>query len=156
MSESSRLTATIAESAKYEDTIALILQIGDAAWRVDFEDVSIELEFHELSGRLVLTGDLGAPTPERRLVVFQTLLSYALLWRETGFIRVGLGGADGALTMIADLGTDDLAPADLAAILENFAAKMRLWCDFVASDASEPAPEVFSELRLASISQFRA
>ncbi|GLI93868.1 type III secretion system chaperone [Methylocystis echinoides] len=140
MPELSRLTETIAESAKYEDSIVTVLQTGDAAWQVEFEDVSIELEFDADSGRLVLTGILGVPTPERRLAVFETLLSYALLWRETGFLRVGLGGADGALVLIADSGADGLLPAALAAMLGDFAEKIRVWRDFTVSETSVSAP----------------
>ncbi|MGJ0506513.1 MAG: type III secretion system chaperone [Methylocystis sp.] len=140
MSELPSLTETIAGSAGYEDAITTILQTGDATWQVDFEDVSIELELDEGSGRLVLSAELGAPPPERRLAVFEALLSYALLWRDTGFVRAGLGGAEGVLVLIADTGVDGLHPAALAGILANFAEKIRIWRDFTVAETAIPAP----------------
>lgn len=141
MSELSTLTETIAETARHEDAIATILQTGDAAWQVDFEDISIELEFDEGSGRLVVSAELGVPPPERRLAVFEALLSYALLWRDTGFLRAGLGGAEGALVLIGDTGAEGLQPAALAGILGNFAEKIRVLRQFTVAEAeTTPAP----------------
>ncbi len=137
MSDTLRLTETLVASASYEDTIEAVLQTGDAAWRVDFEDVSIELEFDQLSGRLALISELGKPPADRRLEVYEALLSYSLLWRETGAVRVGLGGADGALFLLVDTGVGDLLPARLADILGDFADKVRTWRDVVSVETLE-------------------
>lgn len=140
MNELLRLTETITETGGLDDAIALILQKGDDVWQVDYEDVAIELEFHEATGRLVLSAELGVPPQERRLEVFEALLSYAMLWRETGCIRVGLGGSDGPLALMADLAADELLPATLAVALADFAAKVRVWRGYVIAQETQTAP----------------
>lgn len=135
-----QLTEIITEAGNHDENIALIVRRSEGLWQVDDEDLGIELEFHEATGRLVLTADLGAPPRERRAEVYEALLSYAMLWRDTACVRAGLGGEGGELSLMADIGTEGLLPAALAEMLANFGEKSRLWRKYVSAEAMTPAP----------------
>lgn len=143
MSELERVKEIITEMARHDEEIAVILQKADNVWEVGYEDVAIELELHEGSGRLVMTADLGVPPAERRLAVFEALLSYAMLWRDTGFVRAAAAGGDGSPSLIADVGVADLRAPVLTDILANFAGKSRVWREYVTSQAAQIAPPSF-------------
>lgn len=128
------------------DAIAAIAQNGPAQWAVAFdEDTIITLDFVAEQKKLVLTIDLGRPEPGKRLAIYETLLSYNVLWPETGGVKMGVGGSGGEVVQMFELNAVDLDRERLQTVLEGFALKAQMWRRFVADGPAEDgAPGVDS------------
>ena len=125
------------EIAPADPTIAAVLRIADDGWVVTYnDDLDIEFEFNEETNRLVLSADLGEPSDDRRLAVYETLMMYSTMWRDTGGISMGLIGPQGSMAMMADLTAGETTADVLAGVLTNFADKARLWRGFVETGGS--------------------
>jgi len=112
--------------------IEAVAQEGDAAWAVAFpDDYIVILELDPTERKLVLAVDVGRPSEETKLAVYETALSYGYLWRETGGARFALGGPDGELTLHFDLEIAELTLADLQLVLQNLVEKARIWRGFL-------------------------
>ena len=126
------------------DDIAAIARNGEAAWAVAYdEDTIVAFDLVEDQGKLVLSIDLGQPAPVNRFAVYETMLSYNLLWPETGGVKMGLGGAGGGLVQMFELNTTGLDVERLQTVLEGFVAKALMWRRFVADgpqDGEAPFP----------------
>lgn len=131
--------------------INAVMQSEEGSWAVEFDDETVVLlDWAEQPNRLVLSSSLGQVRPEMRLKVYETLLSYNLLWQETGGVKTALGGPDGEASLLYEMFVDDLVLADLRTVLLNFAQLTRLWTAYVESDESAPvrAPISGEEMHL--------
>ena len=64
--------------------IEAVIQNEEKNWAIQFEDQSIiTLEWSEKPERVVLTSLLGIPSESMQLSVYETLLCYNLLWKDT-------------------------------------------------------------------------
>lgn len=114
-----------------------VLRRGEDEWFVRFPDLDVALESDEPSGRLVLSADLGRPSPQSRLAAYEALMSYTLLWRDTGGVVAALS-ADGAVVILLTLHAAELDRALLATVLGNFVERARLLNAFVAQGGETP------------------
>ena len=65
--------------------IETVIQNEDRDWAIQFEDQTIvTLEWADNPDKVVLSTILGKPTKKNQLSVYETLLCYNLLWRDTG------------------------------------------------------------------------
>ena len=120
------------------DEIAAIAQNGDNEWAVAYgDDTIVTLDLVESQAKLVLSIDLGRPRPDARLAIYETLLNYNLLWPATGGIKMGLGGTDGDLVQMFELGTGGLDLEGLRTVLDGFVEKARIWRRVVADGARD-------------------
>lgn len=121
-----------------------IVQIGqeeETNWLVLLQDGrSLLIEWQPLPCALILTAVLGTAPVPRQKAVYTTLLLFNLLWRDTGGLRMSLGGLDNEVVMTRERRFDD-GKLDLQAELLNFADLVPLWAAYVTSkDEEEEAP----------------
>jgi hypothetical protein len=133
MAERDRIRALIEGLGPNDHEIAAIAQNGDAEWAVAYHgDPIVVLDLVESRAELVLSAAVGRPAPERRLEVYESMLTYNLLWPATGGIKMGLGAADGDLVQMVELSTVGLDRERLRAVLRDFVEKARIWRRVIA------------------------
>lgn len=96
-----------------------VLTLDDGSW------VQAQLSNSPANGpSVVLQAELGRPHERRRLEMAEALLSFNLLWADTGGMRAAMAGGDGQALLLLDLsldaGAEDWADA-LGALLEHAA-----------------------------------
>lgn len=84
----------------------------------------------------MLSATLGKPALEARLTVYQSLLSYNLLWKETGGIKAALAGPMGEVVLFAELYSDPLYETELRKMLLEFVKLSGVWRNYVASEGA--------------------
>lgn len=122
--------------------IDAVVQTEDPSWAIQFADETvIILEAAEEPPRIILSSELGSPTDSLQLPIYETLLCYNLLWRETGGVKIGLAGPKGALILSSELCLEGLTLMDLQAGITNFAKITRSWGQYVMGEtAVAPLP----------------
>lgn len=117
-----------------------ILQTDDTTWAVQFDDDrAILIEWADDPRRLVLSAILGRASSATQIAVYETLLSYNLLWKETGGVRMALDGPEGDVMLIYDLYEDQLTESELRTVMVNFADLAALWTEYVTSEVTTSA-----------------
>ncbi len=140
MSTAQDIRNAVAGTGALDERIDLVLQTGDAVWMVRHGDVEVDIEFDADSDRVMLSADLGVPPADRRADIYELLMAYALLWRETGGLRAGFSPVDRSLSLMGDFGAEGLTPDMLASVLANFAGAVVLWRQAVAAHAEKLDP----------------
>jgi len=122
--------------------IDAVVQTEDPSWAIQFADETvIILEAAEEPSRIVLSSELGSPNDSLQLPIYETLLCYNLLWRETGGVKIGLAGPKGALILSSELCLEGLTLMDLQAGITNFVKITRSWMQYVVGEtAAAPLP----------------
>ncbi|MDB5823642.1 MAG: hypothetical protein JWR21_2346 [Herminiimonas sp.] len=132
--------------------IDAVMQSEEGSWAVQFDDETVvQIEWADEPSRLVLSSALGQARPEMRLPVYETLLSYNLLWQDTGGVKAALAGPGGEVSLLYEMFADtELSLSDLRTVLLNFMQLTQLWASYVKSDASTPvnAPMPTEEMHL--------
>jgi hypothetical protein len=120
--------------------IDAVMQSEERSWAIQFDDETVvQVEWADEPSRLVLSSALGQVNPEMRLPVYETLLSYNLLWQDTGGVKAALAGPGGEVSLLYELFADTLLSlGDLRTVLLNFMQLTQLWTAYVKSDASAP------------------
>ena len=119
----------------------------ETRWALGFEDGTlVAIQYEAASGRLVISLEVGQPASASRLNVYQALLTYNHLWRETGGVRLALDGQDGAVILLFDLFFNDLDPGTFATVVTNLMRKAETWRSLIeqigaseSTDRAEPA-----------------
>jgi hypothetical protein len=139
MSQLAFVQNLIEELGPATSSLISVSQLGDETWGVVFEDETIvTLELDQDRGVLVLSGELGSPAASRKGEVCAALLNYTLLWRETGGVKMALGGEEDTAFQLYDLDCRDTSLVELQNVLENFADKARIWRSYVAGTGDAP------------------
>lgn len=116
-----------------------VSQVEQSLWTIQFDDNSaLFVQWANTPERLVLSATLGRAQAEKQLALYEILLSYNLLWQETGGVRIGMDGPQGELTMIYDVFADSLSPSALRTVVLNLANLARVWRAYVSGDDSPP------------------
>ena len=69
--------------------IDAVVQTEDPSWAIQFSDETIVIiEPAEDPPRMVLSSELGSANESLQLPIYETLLCYNLLWRETGGVKI--------------------------------------------------------------------
>ena len=119
--------------------IEAVIQSEDKNWAIQFSDQSIVmLEWAEDPDRVVLTSLLGAPSESMQLSVYETLLCYNLLWKDTGGVKMALSGPGGDLVVIYELFSTDLTLGELQTVLTNFVSIAQIWTVYVTGESEQP------------------
>jgi len=133
----------MSEVGPLDDMILACIKTPDGAYAVRFEDVDVLVERDGDRDRIALSVEIGAPPPSRALEVYETLLSYNLLWRETGGVRMALTGRKGSVVQFVDLTGSEINPRSIATVAANLASLTEIWRAFLQSaggDSAAPAP----------------
>jgi hypothetical protein len=145
MKDLEKITLVMAEVGPLDEEIYEVLRLKEDFWAVRFAEVDVEVEFEAASGRLVLSAEIGAAPAERQAEIYETLLMYNLLWRETGGVRMALSEPDGGVIQSVDLLLSIVDANLLAIVLHNLNERTTMWREFfaggVAPDASPTYPE---------------
>jgi hypothetical protein len=115
--------------------IDAVVQTEEPSWAVQFSDETIVIiESAEEPARMILSSELGSPSDSLQLPIYESLLCYNLLWRETGGVKIGLAGPKGALILSSELCLEGLTLMDLQAGIINFASITRSWSKYVVGE----------------------
>ncbi len=120
--------------------IEAVIQSEEKNWAIQFEDQSIVmLEWAENPDRVVLTAMLGIPSESMQLSVYETLLCYNLLWKDTGGVKMALSGPGGELVLLYELFASNLNRSELQTVLINFVSISHVWGVYVTGEGAQPA-----------------
>lgn len=123
--------------------IEAVIQSEEKNWAIQFEDQSIVmLEWAENPDRVVLTAILGTPSETMQLSVYETLLCYNLLWKDTGGVKMALSGPGGELVLLYELFAATLNRHDLQTVLINFVSIAQVWGVYVTGDGDDQAAQL--------------
>jgi hypothetical protein len=118
--------------------IEAVIQSDDKKWAIQFEDQSIiMLEWTERPDRIVLSSMLGIPSETMQLSVYEALLCYNLLWKDTGGVKMALAGPGGDLMLLYELYVDQLMLNDLQIVISNFSSISQVWSVYVTGESQE-------------------
>ncbi len=121
--------------------IDAVVQTEEPSWAIQFSDESIlVIEPAEEPPRLVLSSELGTAAEAVERQVYEALLSYNLMWRDSGGVKIGLAGPKGTLIISTELPLEGLVLADLQAAILRFMKVTGSWQRYVAQTEGEPAP----------------
>lgn len=133
----------MSEVGPLDDAILACIKATDGAYAIRFAEVDVLVERDVDRDRIALSVEIGAPRPSKALEVYETLLSYNLLWRETGGVRMALTGKGGAVVQFVDLTGSEINARSIATVAANLASLTEIWRAFLGSAASDsvaPAP----------------
>jgi len=123
--------------------IEAVIQSEEKNWAIQFEDQSIVmLEWAESPDRVVLTAMLGVPSESMQLSVYEALLCYNLLWKDTGGVKMALSGPGGELVLLYELFASNLNRNELQTVLINFVSISQVWSVYVTGEGDEPAGQL--------------
>ena len=119
-----------------------IVQTEDPSWAIQFSDETIIiLEPADDPSRVVISTELGAAVEAQQRRVYETMLCYNLMWRDSGGVKIGLAGPQGALNISTDVCIEGLMLQDLKQEIERFLQIARSWTQYVGkADAGEAPP----------------
>ena len=119
-----------------------IIQTEDPSWAIQFSDETIIiLEPADDPSRVVISTELGAAVEAQQRRVYETMLCYNLMWRDSGGVKIGLAGPQGALIISTDVCIEGLTLQDLKQEIERFLQIARSWTQYVGkADAGEAPP----------------
>lgn len=118
--------------------IDAVIQTEEPSWAIQFADETIVIiEAAEEPARMVFSSELGSPDDTLQLPIYETLLCYNLLWRETGGVKIGLAGPKGALILSCELCLENLSLMDLHEGINNFTRIVRTWTKYVSGESTD-------------------
>jgi hypothetical protein len=122
--------------------IDAVVQTEEPSWAIQFSDETIVIiEPADEPSRVVISAELGAAAEALQRTVYETLLCYNLMWRDSGGVKIGLAGPQGALIISTEICLQGLVLADLQQHLNTFLKIVRSWTEYVAkADAAEIPP----------------
>jgi len=122
--------------------IDAIVQTEDPSWAIQFSDETIIiLEPADDPSRIVISTELGAAAEAQQRTVYETMLCYNLMWRDSGGVKIGLAGPQGALIISTDVYIQSLTLQELKQEIQRFLTIARSWAQYVGkADASEAPP----------------
>ncbi len=127
--------------------IEAVIQSEEKNWAIQFDDQSIiMLEWADSPDRVVLTAMLGTPTESMQLSVYETLLCYNLLWKDTGGVKMALSGPGGELVLLYELFAGSITLNELQIVLTNFVSIAQVWSVYVTGESDQSAPALPSSL----------
>ena len=138
-----RIQIMMEEIGPVMPSIEAVIQSEEKNWAIQFDDQSIVmLEWAENPDRIVLTAILGSPTESMQLSVYETLLCYNLLWKDTGGVKMALSGPGGELILLYELFGSDLTLNELQTVLTNFVSIAQVWSVYVTGESDQPASKL--------------
>lgn len=133
-----KIQTLIQELGPVSPDIDAVVQTEEPSWAIQYSDETIVIiEAAEEPQRIVLSSELGSPTDSLQLPIYETLLCYNLLWRETGGVKIGLAGPKGALILSCELCLESLSLMDLQEGMTNFIKIVRTWAKYVTGENTD-------------------
>ena len=147
MTSLEQIQALLAELGPASPDIAAVIQNGVAEWAIAFdEETVLSVEFDPRQQKLLLSINLGSPSADRRLGIYETLLTYGYLWRDTGGVYMALGGPGGEVYQMFELNAHDADIATLGNVARQLVQRAHVWREYLAEteDAQPPDASMMS------------
>lgn len=136
-----RIQQLVQEIGPSMPEIDAVVQTEEPNWAIQFSDETIIiLEAAEDPPRIVLSAELGAAAERQQRLVYETLLCYNLMWRDSGGVKIGLAGPQGALIISADVCVDNLTLNGLQQEFDKFLKIARSWTRYVSQAEQAELP----------------
>lgn len=121
--------------------IDAIVQTEEPNWAIQFSDETILIiEAADDPARMVFSAELGNASDTNQRAIYEALLCYNLMWRDTGGVKIGLAGPQGSLIISTALCVEGLMLNDLQQSLSRFVKITRAWQGFVNETTTTPPP----------------
>ncbi len=121
--------------------IDAVVQTEEPSWAIQFSDETIIiLEAADDPSRIVISADLGVVTEAQQRSAYETVLCYNMMWRDSGGVKIGLAGPQGALIVSRDICLDNLTLADLQQDIGKFMKITRSWTKFIVQSEQAELP----------------
>jgi hypothetical protein len=136
-----KIQQLIQELGPHMQDIDAIVQTEEPSWAIQFSDETILIiEAAEEPSRMVFSAELGNASENNQRAIYEALLCYNLMWRDTGGVKIGLAGPQGTLIISTELCLEGLVLNDLQLSLTNFLKITRSWQGFVNQTSPTSAP----------------
>jgi hypothetical protein len=133
------MATTVEQIQQFLQELGPSMQTEEPSWAVQFSDETVVIvEAAEEPSRMVFSAELGSATDSLQLPIYETLLCYNLLWRETGGIKIGLAGPKGALILSSELCLEGLTLIDFQEGISSFSRIARTWAKYVVGESITP------------------
>ncbi len=141
MASTEKIQQLLQELGPATPDIDAVVQTEEPSWAIQFSDETIIIiEPAEDPDRMVLSAELGSASDRFQLPIYETLLCYNLLWRDTGGVKIGLAGPKGELIMSTEICLDGLLLGALQEGITAFAKLAKSWISYVTSPDAQAAP----------------
>ena len=97
------------------------------------------IEQLEHPDRMVFSSEIGTVADDQELPVYEALLCYNLLWKDTGGVKIGLAGPKGILIVTTELLLDGLTLMTFQEALTNFTNIAKSLSKYVIRDKKNPS-----------------
>lgn len=127
--------------------IDAVIQTEDPSWAIQFVDeLIVMIEQLEHPDRMVFSSEIGTVADDQELPIYEALLCYNLLWKDTGGVKIGLAGPKGILIVTSELLLDGLTLMTFQEALTNFTNIAKSLGKYVIRDKKNPSslPNVIS------------
>ena len=120
--------------------IDAVIQTEDPSWAIQFVDeLVVMIEQLEHPDRMVFSSEIGTVADDQELPVYEALLCYNLLWKDTGGVKIGLAGPKGILIVTTELLLDGLTLMTFQEALTNFTNIAKSLGKYVIRDKKNPS-----------------
>lgn len=142
MTTAEQIEQLIKEIGPAMPDIDAVVQTEDPSWAIQFSDETIIIiEPADDPSRMVISAELGAVAEVQQRIVYETLLCYNLMWRDSGGVKIGLAGPQGVLIISVDVCVEGLTLMSLQKEIERFLKIARSWTQYVGqADSAEMPP----------------
>lgn len=122
--------------------IDAVIQTEDPSWAIQFVDeLVVMIEQLEHPDRMVFSSEIGTVADDQELPVYEALLCYNLLWKDTGGVKIGLAGPKGILIVTTELLLDGLTLMTFQEALTNFTNIAKSLSKYVIRDKKNPSSQ---------------
>lgn len=130
----------MAEVGAFDDTILACGKTPDGEYVIRFEEADVLAEWDRDRRRLVLSCEVGKPPRGRAEKIYETLLSFNLMWQDTGGLFLALAGRGGEVIQLFELFEAELEARRIATVAVNLENRRRLWQVYFDSEEIEVEP----------------
>ena len=125
--DSEQLDRLMAEVGPLDDDIPECVRLEGGDYAVRFDDVDVFVEWDAASARLVLSVEVATPPASRAASIYEALLAYNSLWRETGGLRLALTGARAPPCRSSTSPAPRSKPKTVAVVAVNLVQRTSIW-----------------------------
>ncbi len=121
--------------------IDAVVQTEEPSWAIQFSDETILiLEPADDPARIAVSAELGVISEAQQRSIYETMLCYNMMWRDSGGVKIGLAGPQGALIISKDICLENLTLAALQQEIGSFLNITRSWTQFMTKGEQAELP----------------
>lgn len=131
----------MAEVGRFEDEVLACGRTPEGDYVIRFEEADVVAEWDRDRRRLVLSSEIGRPPRSRTARIHEALLSFNLLWRDTGGLFMALAGRGGEVIQLFELFEPEIDARRIATVAANLESRRRLWRAYFDSEEADVVPQ---------------